>query len=454
MDPGAVRLADTSARGLFETGDDSHAVCFYEAEEFLVRSLTDFVEPSWRDGGVAVVVATEAHRHATEAALDERGHGLDDLRGRGQLVLLDAADLLAGFYDAGNFHAAGAKRMLGAVLASAARRGGQVRVFGEMVALLWDGGDIAAAIRLEQVWNELAEEHPFALLCGYPMTAMEGRDGPDLLRRVCDHHSLVVPAESYTDQDDARRMAVVVELQWAARMAGHHPLVEPGSADADRFLALAAHDLQAPVAVVRGVADLLEADRGRLAADEVEDLLERLSRNAARLGRFAADVLTATQLRSAGFDIHAGRVALPELVSDAVADEIATTGRAIDVDCPTAVPEVEADTHRQRQILSNLLSNATKFSPPDTPVRVTVTARPDHVRVAVRDEGYGIPAQHVPTLFEPFVRLEGERGPSGTGLGLYIVRLLVEAQGGAVEVDSTPGQGSTFSYTVPIASTA
>jgi signal transduction histidine kinase len=119
---------------------------------------------------------------------------------------------------------------------------------------------------------------------------------------------------------------------------------------------------------------------------------------------------------------------------------------------PEDLPKAIGDARRQRQVLANLVSNALKFSPQPQPVEVTVVMDGQEALVSVRDHGCGIAAEHLPKIFEKFYRVKGEGSPKapGSGLGLYICKLLVEAQGGRIWAESAPGQGSTFSYTVRV----
>ena len=123
----------------------------------------------------------------------------------------------------------------------------------------------------------------------------------------------------------------------------------------------------------------------------------------------------------------------------------------LQVEVAQQLPTALGDEGRNRQILANLVTNALKFSPDDAHVSVSVSVEDTVLAVAVTDRGVGIPAEDTPKLFERFSRLpnSGQTKTRGTGLGLYICKQLVEAQGGRISVDSVPGLGSTFRFTVP-----
>ncbi len=128
------------------------------------------------------------------------------------------------------------------------------------------------------------------------------------------------------------------------------------------------------------------------------------------------------------------------------------TCRAFSLDIAGEASPALADYDRLDRIMSNLLSNALKYSDPDTPVLVRVFARDGEVVVSVTDHGRGIPPDDVPHLFQRFYRAKGERRAEGIGLGLYITKQLVEAHGGASGSRAKSDKGSTFYFTLPIVS--
>ncbi|NIQ94192.1 MAG: PAS domain-containing sensor histidine kinase, partial [Desulfuromonadales bacterium] len=121
------------------------------------------------------------------------------------------------------------------------------------------------------------------------------------------------------------------------------------------------------------------------------------------------------------------------------------------VDVSEDLPFVSADANRLERIFMNLLTNACKYSPPNSPVRITARTEADCVRIAVIDQGRGIAEDDLPHIFDRFYRVKGESRKDRVGLGLYITRMLVEAHGGRIDVESAPGSGSTFSFTLPVA---
>jgi hypothetical protein len=175
-----------------------HFVQFYEHDEVLVENVCRMALRGLEDNGSAVLVATEEHRTAIAARLGQLGLKIDELAASGRLVTLDADETLEKFLvdnwpDDALFH-----EVVGGVIARAAERSETkfVLAFGEMVALLCARGNSKAALRLEQLWNDLAKAHKFSLLCAYPLSTFKNDfDGATLLQ-VCAQHSLAIPAES------------------------------------------------------------------------------------------------------------------------------------------------------------------------------------------------------------------------------------------------------------------
>jgi PAS domain S-box-containing protein/excisionase family DNA binding protein len=197
-----------------EIGASEHLVQFYETDTFLLDAVRDFISAALRAGDAAIVIATEAHRQSLEERLQADGLDLATARANGRYVSLDAAETLARCMVDGVPAPARFGKVVGDIVTLAAAGGRHVRIFGEMVALLTDMGDDAAAIHLEALWNDLQQTHAFVLLCAYPMDRLGGEARADLAGNVCAAHSRVVPAESYaalTSPDDRLRAIAVLQ---------------------------------------------------------------------------------------------------------------------------------------------------------------------------------------------------------------------------------------------------
>ena len=173
-------------------GVGDHFVQLYADDDSLVASVATFLQRSLEADGAAVVVATEPHRHALQRTLAEAGNDLGSLSKSDRFFSLDAGHVLATFSVDGGLDRNGFRNIVGGLIARAAGSGRPVHVYGEMVALLWDRGDVAGAIELEEFWNELGEGLRFDLFCGYP-TSSFGPEDLSLLGAVCRRHSHVLP---------------------------------------------------------------------------------------------------------------------------------------------------------------------------------------------------------------------------------------------------------------------
>jgi anti-sigma regulatory factor (Ser/Thr protein kinase) len=163
----------------------AHVVRFYAAEDELVDAVAHHVLDDW--DGTAVIVATPEHRRLIEGRLAELGSG--PRRTVDEILMLDAETVLHTFFDGERLDADRFDEVVGGVIRSHLRPLGPVRVYGEMVAVLWDAGQVNAALQLEQLWNELAATVDISLLCGYPTSATTA--GGAAIARLCDAHSLV-----------------------------------------------------------------------------------------------------------------------------------------------------------------------------------------------------------------------------------------------------------------------
>jgi MEDS: MEthanogen/methylotroph, DcmR Sensory domain len=174
-------------------GRTDHVVAFYKDNE-LAELAGEFLLSAVRNGGVAVVVATPDHRLWLNSWLSRAGVDLAAAQANGSYVVFDARETISRYLINGQPDPAAFWQAISPVLASATRRRAPVRVFGEMVALLWDDGLLNAAIEVEALWNEMAAHFPFELLCAYPAASVSGPEHSDALAQVCGAHSKTIGA--------------------------------------------------------------------------------------------------------------------------------------------------------------------------------------------------------------------------------------------------------------------
>jgi PAS domain S-box-containing protein len=222
-------------------GETEHFVQFYENDEYLVESVSEFVGAALISEGAAIVIATESHRRVLGIKLHACGLDYVAAEAAGRFLMLDAAETLATFMVDGMPDAARFRESVGGVVRRVARTGKSIRAFGEMVALLWAEGNRRAAVRLEELWNELGKSHTFALFCAYPIQGFDSAADGRSLEGVCACHSRVLPAESYPHRgsDDDRLRAVALLQQKAQSLEAeiaHRREVEDALAKREREL--------------------------------------------------------------------------------------------------------------------------------------------------------------------------------------------------------------------------
>jgi signal transduction histidine kinase len=219
----------------------------------------------------------------------------------------------------------------------------------------------------------------------------------------------------------------------------------------EEFAAVVAHDLRTPLQSVLMQIDVLLRQATGDASTVPVATLQTMKRNGYRLERLTRDLLDASRIDAHRVVLDRREVDLPELVSALVSQiEGALGTHAISLEIAGEPPRLSADPLRIEQILTNVLENASKFSTPGAPIRIIVAAESDGATLSIQDRGQGIAPEEIPHLFDRYYQTRKARGSErGLGLGLYISRGLVEAHGGKITVESTPGVGSTFRIWLP-----
>jgi PAS domain S-box-containing protein len=224
------------------------------------------------------------------------------------------------------------------------------------------------------------------------------------------------------------------------------------------FVATVSHELRTPVTPIKGYADLLRRKGDSMTPEKRAKALDVICDRAAHLARLVEDLLLASNVsteKEPARTVVIESADLVQLTSRATEDFAPAAGR-LRLHLPDGPVDVACDAMRTVQVLTNLVSNALKYSPDDSPVDVEVSRDGDRGRVTVVDRGRGLPADQLEQIFEKFHRVEDPMvmSTSGTGLGLYIARHLARAMQGDLEVSSVLGQGATFTFHLPLAASA
>jgi PAS domain S-box-containing protein len=221
------------------------------------------------------------------------------------------------------------------------------------------------------------------------------------------------------------------------------------------FIATVSHELRTPIAAVHGAALTLEREDVVFTDDLRRRLLSVISDQSERLAHLVSDILLTSQVESGRLVLASEQVDVADVARRAIeaARAHAPDELSLELEAPPTVVPVSTDRDKLRQVLGNLVANAVKYSPGAGRIEVRLEPRENRLRIAVRDEGVGIPPSEQQRIFEKFYRLPNViNAVSGTGLGLYICRELVRRMGGSIWVESSEGIGSTFFVELPLAS--
>lgn len=221
------------------------------------------------------------------------------------------------------------------------------------------------------------------------------------------------------------------------------------------FVDILTHELRGPMTTVHGYAEVLKHRWRDLNDQRRQEFLDAISRGSSRLTRLMSDIQDVADADERILPVSTGPMDLEPTIQLVAMEEVGLSdGHRLELSVQEGLPLVLADPDRVEQVLRNLISNAVKYSPDGGRVLVAARRSDESVEVTVTDDGFGIPPHLRKHLFQKFSRLPTPVRVTGTGLGLYLSRNLVEAMGGTIGVDSEEGRGSSFSFTLPLAQTA
>jgi signal transduction histidine kinase/CheY-like chemotaxis protein len=452
--------------------ESDHFVQFYETDHFLIDSLSGFIHAGLDAGDGCIVVAKKAHRDGAEEKLQAAGLDVAAALACGQYVSLDPAETLSKFTVDGVPEPSHFSDVIGGIITRAREGRKRVRVYGDMVALLCGQGNHAAAIRLEELWNDLRQTHSFSLFCAYPMNGFGNESLASALSDICTTHSRVIPAESYTALTSVdERLRTIIQLQQKARVleaeiAERERLLqreqlaraEAESANRlkDEFLATVSHELRTPLTAILGWTHMLRG--GILDEATLARAVATIERNAKAQAQLVEDLLDVSRVITGKLRLNTGPVDMAAVINAAI-DSVQLAAESKDIQLEVRLDpsarHISGDSGRLQQVVWNLLSNAIKFTPTSGRVDVQLKRAGSDLQIRVSDTGEGIHPDFLPFIFDRFRQGDGTstRKHGGLGLGLAIVRHLVELHGGTVRAESAgPGHGATFIVRLPLAS--
>jgi signal transduction histidine kinase len=223
----------------------------------------------------------------------------------------------------------------------------------------------------------------------------------------------------------------------------------------NHLLGMAAHDLRNPLGIILSYSEFLESEAAAVLSEQQREFVTTIKDTSEFMLRMVTDLLDVTAIEAGHLILDRQPADLVRLIQHSVTLNGVLAAKkdiSVEFDPSPTLPELIFDAGKVVQVLDNLIGNAVKFSHRGTRVRVRLTRGDGVVTVAVQDHGQGIPAGELPKLFKPFSKTSvlGTAGEQSTGLGLAIARRIVEGHGGRVWVESTVGEGSVFSFTLPV----
>lgn len=466
MSVAVVPVVPTHDASVLQGAHWGHAVQFYGEDSSLLDELSRFIGTALVAGDAAVVIATKAHRDGIGQRLQSRGFDTATAVEQGRYIVLDASETLAkfmrdGWPDPGLFH-----QVIGNVLAQAAAAGGEthrISAFGEMVAVLWGKGNGEAAVRLEQLWNNLARTYPMSLRCAYPMSGFNRQDHGDAFLKICSEHSHVIPVESYSAlHSEEERSRIITQLQQKAQALetemAERRLVEEALRGIKADLELQVEQRTAALRQLSArLLSLQDSERRRIARelhDSLGQYLVGLKLNAHMLrqspGReelwAEADRLTEqciSEVRTLSYLLHPPTMDAAGFASAArwyVEGYGQRSGLHVTLDAPSDLGRLpDAIELALFRVLQEALTNVHRHSGASA-AEVVVRQDAEQVVLEVKDNGSGMPEE----LLNHF-----QRTGAGMGVGLAGIRERVRELGGRLMLESDSA-GTRVRVAVPL----
>lgn len=223
------------------------------------------------------------------------------------------------------------------------------------------------------------------------------------------------------------------------------------------FVSMVGHELRGPVTIIRGYLEILGEEMSGTLTEQQQQIFDRLNSSAKTLSAYISNILNANRADRGALKLELEEASVDSLIADVRDDETLSarvSGHEILWKIAPSLPNVVANHSAVSEVMINLIGNAIKYSPSGTRIEVSAEQRNDFVAISVRDHGIGMPDNVMENLFSKFYRSHRSKSAvAGNGLGLYISQIMIEACGGKISVRSTEGEGSTFTFTLPVFAT-
>ncbi len=447
-----------------------HLLEFYDDERVLFETVARFLGEGLAAGESIVAIMVDAHREPVLECLAKLNIDVPRAIAENRLVIRDAREMLSKFLIDGMPDPELFKVQVDSLIRLCQRSNpaSRVRAYGEMVDLLWGEHNEQAAIYLEELWNDARTRQSFSLLCVYLMGSFY-RGGDETQRTaICKAHSHMLddaeiksPVVAPTAHDSVAQLKRHIrtleselesrkQLEGALRDALRHRRVteealRQSNRDLDQFASVASHDLKAPL---RGIANLAQWIEDDLAGKMTVDSREQMALLRDRVHKMEALIDAILNYSRVGRETHVTeQVDVNKLVTEVI--ELLGPPSHVHISLEQ-LPVFETERIGLYQVFQNLLGNAVKYTDrPDPIIQVRSIDEGEGYHFSVQDNGRGIPAKFHELIWQVFTRVESKDTVEGAGIGLSVVRKLVEMHGGRVWVESTVGHGSTFHFLWP-----
>jgi signal transduction histidine kinase len=442
----------------------THSVRFYEEDSSLIDSVAKLIGTTLMAGDTAVIVATPEHRAAVESQLKSKGLDLAVSVKLGRYFVFDALETLPlfmvnGVPDTDRFNAF-AESAFASIRAASHGELSRLFLFGEMVALLYAAGNFEAALKLEQLWNDLAKKHAFHLNCAYPLSHFRQQAHSREFLSICAEHSHVIPTENYTalaTEDERLRhisllqqRAQTAESEIAARIRAEEALRSAEKlAAAGRLAASIAHEINNPLEAISNAIYLARSS----SESEIPLYLKVADEQLSRVAQITKQTL--------GFYRESATPGIVKL-SVLIDDLLSLYGRKLEAKSLTVTKQYRGELDvwgsegELRQVFANQIANAIYAVPHGGTLTIRIrTSKSWHngnapgTSLSIIDNGSGIAPESLSRIFDPFFTTKRD---AGNGLGLWITHDIVARHGGTIHVRSTTrpnASGTIFTTFLP-----
>lgn len=419
--------------------ENEHIVQFYEADEHLIGSLVDYVHSGLASGDACIIVATKDHLDSMEERLMTQGLDLEGFRVAGQYLSLDAVALLSKLIVNGVLQSAIVDQLVAELIVRSIEAHGRVRIFGEMVNLLWEEGQYDCALDLEKDWSRIQKSYPFLLLCGYSIKSFHEEGMTNRFMDVCDCHTKILSAGRHPSSNGPslhleRRTSVSASKafkQGTEKWEAGEPLglsVE--------VLHTISQEISAHVYTSREA--LKRIRRSRRLHSMIEGEMQDIEYHIGRLSKIAFNLSDLAKIWEDKFSLRQEKIDLNQLLSEAIEvfrPILDARRQRLAISLLSAV-QIEVDAARFLQAILNILENAAIVTPPEEMIRLLVEIKNRVLLIRVKDHGPEATRRIPLMVFEPISQAYQSLNDSvpDLNIGFILAVKIIELHGGTVEL--------------------